>query len=128
MGIDEGGIIMSKELEALNDLRNSGLVKDYNVVCFNKEALEKRLDIIETALIEKENIEKSITELFSGKNGKVITTFDIQKKLKALEIIKSVCPNIFWVMRTTTYKEYKRKCSDDTLLEEEYDLLKEVLL
>ena len=55
--------------------------------------------------------------------------FDIiEKELKALEIIKVVCPNVFWVMRTYTYEEYKKKCSDDTLLQEEYDLLKEVLL
>ena len=50
------------------------------------------------------------------------------KRLKALEIIKVVCPDIFWVMRTYTYKEYKQKCPDDTLLQEDYDLLKEVLL
>ena len=40
---------MSKELEALNDLRNCGLVKD-DVVCFTKKAFEKRLDIIESTL------------------------------------------------------------------------------
>ena len=47
---------MNKELtplEALNDLRNSGLVKD-DVVCFTKKALEIRLNIIETALKENQ--------------------------------------------------------------------------
>ena len=52
----------------------------------------------------------------------------VEKSLKALEIIKIVCPNIFWVMRTYTYKQYKKKCPDDTLLQQEYELLKEVLL
>lgn len=53
---------------------------------------------------------------------------ELEEELKALEIIKTVCPNIFWVMRTYTYEEYKKKCSDDALLREEYDSLKEVLL
>lgn len=52
----------------------------------------------------------------------------IEKRLKALEIIRTVCPNVFWVMRTRTFKEYKKKCDDDTLLEEQYNLLREVLL
>ena len=53
---------------------------------------------------------------------------EYNKEHKALEIIKTVCPNVFWVMRTCTYEEYKKKCPDDTLLQEEYDLLKEELL
>ena len=52
----------------------------------------------------------------------------VENALKALEIIKTVAPNVFWIMRTHTYEEYKKKCSDDTLLQEEYKFLKEVLL
>ena len=69
---------MSKELEAFVRLEQNS--KRY-------KGRKQDLDIVFAALKEKENIEKTINELFSD-NGKVITTIDIKKKLKALEIIK----------------------------------------
>lgn len=54
---------MIKELQALNDLRNSGLVKD-DVVCFTKKAFEKRLDIIEKYLKALEIIKEKEVNVF----------------------------------------------------------------
>lgn len=87
------------------------------------------LDIIETALKEKENIEKTINELFS-ENGKVITTIDIKKKLKALEIIKKkrVDVNCFLIYDLKRYNDFIAKNEFMKLTQEQYDLLKEVLL
>ena len=63
-----------------------------------------------------------------GEENAYVNVLNIaEHSLEALEIIKTVCPNIFWVMRTSTYREYKKKCVDDTLLQEEYKTLKEVL-
>jgi len=72
---------MSKELEALKKIRDKADLEFFI-------PLDEDFEIIETALKEKENIEKSINELFCGKNGEVITSIEIKKKLKALEIIK----------------------------------------
>ena len=30
----------------------------------------------------------------------------IETELRALEIIKTVCPNVFWVVRSKSFKEY----------------------
>lgn len=76
---------MNKELEALSDLRNGGLVKD-DVVCFNKKAFDKRLDIIETALKnERQNAflrEEEIVRTIDRRNA---------KKFKILEYLKDIC-------------------------------------
>ena len=71
---------MSKELEAFVRLEQNS--KRY-------KGRKQDLDIVFATLKEKENIEKTINELFS-ENGKVITTIDIKKQLKALEIIKEL--------------------------------------
>lgn len=93
---------MSEELtplESLNDLKNSGLVKD-NAVCFTKKAFEKRLDIIETALKRLEEHDKIFKKydindiwlepaLYVIKNYFPMDTETQLNELKVLEIIKS---------------------------------------
>lgn len=78
--------MMSKELtplEALERLRPKTTYSPY----YTRSEKRYYCDIVEKALKEKENMENTINELFS-ENGKVITTIDIKKQLKALEIIK----------------------------------------
>lgn len=78
---------MGKELEALERIKNKEILVDIEMTdtFYNEcEDLHYSFDIIETALKEKENTEKTINELFSD-NGKVITTIDIKKQLKRLE-------------------------------------------
>ena len=87
-------------------------------------------DIIETALKEKENIEKTINELFS-ENGKVITTIEIKKKLKALKIIKEKSVDVNWLLQCFTHTKELENYNQDRrhkITEKEYDLLKEVLV
>lgn len=75
-------------------------------------------------------------------------TSEIEKKLKALEIIREKRLNAEWLMESNTYKEYLEYAEDDyeenvvkgatadkeewfrkwVATQEEYDLLKEVLL
>lgn len=112
---------MSKELEAFVRLEQNS--KRY-------KGRKQDLDIVFATLKEKENIEKTINELFS-ENGKVITTIDIKKKLKALKIIKKYIP---YYIEIETDENGKFIMTDhehlvqDELTQEEYDLLNEVLL
>ena len=71
-------------LEALNDLRNSGLVKD-DIVCFTKKALEKRLDIIETTLKDYETLKKE-HEFLSEHFNELLN--ENRKEHRVIEIIK----------------------------------------
>ena len=73
------------------------------------------LDIIETALKRLEDLEK----WFLGDKD--------YKNYKALEIIKKKKVSIFWFLETSNKKEYNY-CVQKSLTQEEYDLLKEVLL
>ena len=57
----------------------------------------------------------------------------IEKSLKALEIIKEKQPDIYYVVKSKDYEDYLRIEGmfinmNRALTEEEYDLLKEVLL
>lgn len=134
---------MNKELEAYRRLCIHLNYKDDYL--FNGGWREDD-ETIETALKEKENIEKTINELFSD-NGKVITTIDIKKQLKALVIIKEKMVNtaefISYVKDTNhNYETYLLDYSQEywylhindnnetsyCLTQEEYGLLKEVLL
>ena len=163
---------MGKELEALERIKNKEILVDIEMTdtFYNEcEDLHYSFDIIETALKEKENTEKTINELFSD-NGKVITTIDIKKQLKrleelekafhtlskedektkkllsleieknrALEIIKDKRVDICYFMNCKTLEEYnddvlasyayeENDAKQRMLTQEEYDLLKEVLL
>jgi len=109
---------MSKELEALQDLRE---VKGWNDAEFNK-----RLDIIETALLQLESI----------RNNYCVCEKDAIKKLRALEIIKNKDVAIFLIKRYKTVEEYNNAMDyiskngvdeAEKLTQKEFDLLKEVL-
>ena len=52
---------------------------------------------------------------------------DVEKKLKALEIIKRDCPNITLLLTCKNYARYL-VMSGGNLLKEDYDFLREVLL
>lgn len=51
----------------------------------------------------------------------------IEKELKALEIIKNKKVNVGWFVKKTNLNAYNSNCYKQ-LTQEEYDLLKEVLL
>ena len=84
---------------------------------------------IEKALIEQENTDKTINELFSD-NGKVITTIEIKNKLKALKTLKDE----LGFDRQSFFVEIDEKGNKKHYFEgreiakDKYDLLKEVLL
>lgn len=125
---------MSKELQALNDLRNSGLVKD-DVVCFTKKALERRLDIIETELKENNELKTRNYELlkesehFYNERNKYKQTLEIIKKeiSDCLEFYydKEHDYGEVWCIQN---EEESRVLIASANSKEEFDLLKEVLL
>ena len=81
---------------------------------------EDYLEIIETALKEYNGAKAHIEALNKERIENSI-------KLKALEIIKTVMPNLTLLGSCKTFKRYKEK-SGDVITKEEYNLLKEVLL
>ena len=123
---------MTKQLSPLEALERIIKHCDCNIC-------DEELYIVGTALKDYEELQKVLDDFGVYNIANLIDTLKNirflekqntinSKELKALKIIKTVAPNVFWVMRTRTYKEYKRKCNDDSLLETEYNLLKEVLL
>ena len=57
------------------------------------------------------------------------STSNIEKELKALEIIKEKIVDIGWLIRSENYSKYNLGVSESQALKKaEYDLLKEVLL
>ena len=70
--------------------------------------------------------EKGINELILIDESKVLKMI---KSLKALEIIKNKRVNLEYLKCCETYEQYKTVCSYwDEINQQEYDLLKEVLL
>ena len=78
-------------------------------------------EIIETALKELDFKRMVIVDFLTGND---------EKKLKALEIIKEKKVNIRGLSRLTLeeYNENRRSHKEEQLTQEEFDLLKEVLL
>lgn len=106
---------MSKELKALERIVNTYYIDN----------MDKEIDIIETALKEYERLLK-MRKTAEWADEKLQT----KKKLKALEIIKerftiqfikSDLPNYYGIMQIGTNPIYIKT-------QEEYDLLKEVML
>lgn len=139
---------MSKELEAFRK------IKEY-LVNLQFHFLEEELDIIETALKEYEEHKQILNDyglsLFDFRHAcftfvqfKNSKGFEgVEKKLKALKIIKEKEVNVYilqWYLKHSSYEQYaddfernRRDCDlpdlgDKILTQEEYDLLKEVLL
>ena len=90
------------------------------------KGLEALKNILNQELIKPNKYRKTIGDIASV--GQVIT---IQKELKALEIIKEKRVNCYLIINSENLKDYN-ECVDDTtekrLTQEEYDLLKEVVL
>lgn len=88
---------MSKELEALESIKQAHYFVDFELDVKVSEDYKKELDIIE-------------------------------KSLKALEIIKNKELNIYFIKRLSL-EDFNFQCRyDQQLTQEEYDLLKEVVL
>jgi len=126
---------MSKELtplEALNEIKDKFFVKDGNST-IGDFGLLRRLDIIETALKDYEKQHQIDIDLLGSAYK---TNVQNEKKLKALEIIKKGCPYIsLEKQKCINYdKPYELiigggyETAYIELTQEEYDLLKEVLL
>ena len=105
---------MSKELTPLEALErvSQRLCGDYN-------DCSHELAVIETTLNENIELKKCIDLI-----GDIETN---NKKLKVLEIIKEKQVNVEWLLETENVEEYNESLYAD-LTQEEYDLLKEVLL
>lgn len=134
---------MSKELEAFERIKN---ITYDRTDLYGIEEYRKSLDIIESALKEKENIESRIDEIFSNHNIKSFVELnerlcdynelkfddDIkQMKLKAFDIIKEkkVDVGALYELDLELYNQYAKEINGTpTLTKEEYDLLKEVFL
>ncbi len=132
---------MSKELEALNEIKekyknDNGLLRRLNVIETALKKLEV-YDMVEKLPMPKVEVLDDNKISYVGHNI-VITDkeqFDKdQKKLKALEIIKEKKVEFSFLYKSDTVEEYNSwlwAIIDHkvyTLVQEEYELLKEVLL
>ena len=114
---------MSKELEALEKIGNAK-TKDTSFGDTIKTNLTKQYKIIETALKEYEGAKNHIEALNKERIENSI-------KLKALEIIKEKRVDVDYLIESVSLEEYNKHiqyCYGSLLTQEEYDLLKEVLL
>lgn len=130
---------MSKELEALKFIKNVEvwIGNDYNTATKVFEIdheYDKAFEIVETALKRLEKIEdKKIVGTTTM--DKALEKFmldncpEIKKKIKALEIIKEKF-YFEWLLLSKNVDQYNEAQDDDKnkLTQEEYNLLKEVLL
>lgn len=102
--------------QALRDLREDAKRHFFE----QRQHLNKRLDIIETALKRLEKIETTTHSVLRD---------DISKTLKAFDIIKEKEVNVFIFLHSGDLETYNDMVEDNRkLTQEEYDLLKEVLL
>jgi len=127
---------MSKELsplEALNDLIDELECEHYGLS--ENEWVVERKQIIETALIENDEAQRELTNLKKALlkgdiTNKWVNDYANQKnkKLKAFEIIKEKRVNVRCLMSGWKLGNYNSYKAHEKLTQEEYDLLKEVLL
>lgn len=129
---------MTKELEALERIKKIEIYKEedyydpddertiglsgYEYQGSVEEEYANEIDILETALIRLEKIDKlPKTEFYT--TNKIELNNELDKKLKALEIIKK-----YYIFEENQFYPFKRKEIGVSETEEENDLLKEVLL
>ena len=127
---------MSKEFEAFVRIAKQLKVCDENC---------RYLDIIETALKNYEELTNKPVMLYGSTHGHTkklidiicknykevkITNLEDEKKLKVLEIIKEKKVDCLLITISQTVMDYNDMCEEDNvnLTQEEYDLLKEVML
>ncbi len=142
---------MSKELEAFERIKNHTLsyVGDtYKTLTDSREMQVEDLDIIETALKNYEELTNKPVILYgktqalidaickAHKEVKVITIID-EKKIRAFDIIKKKRVNVLELCTCANYETYLAffnkwnwygEYDEYILTQEEYDLLREVLL
>lgn len=122
---------MSKELEAWEKIKNitSSYEQGFHSQLKDDYVYEKEVAIIETALKDYER------RLALAKEYKDIN--NVGKRLKAFEIIKEKDVDVVFVKRYKTVEEYNNAMDyisknggdfEEHLTQEEFDLLKEVLL
>lgn len=115
--VEENNYETSKELKALERIKKVQEVADY---------MEKETDIIETALKDYDNLLYKCNKLQDKKQKLLI---EKAKHLKALEIIKEKEVNVYLLNYFGSLESYNEEvCIFRMLNQEEYDLLKEVLL
>ena len=132
---------MSKELEAWQDIKlgyicGQGAINEFAL----RENEREKFKIIETSLKRLEEHDKIFKKydikdiwlepaLFVIKNHFPMNTKIQLKKLKALEIIRIKEIDIAFFKDCPNIEEYNNWCLDKAVLtQEEYDLLKEILL
>ena len=129
---------MNKELEAFRELKEHIEYKGGDFYCAN----ESRLNIIETALKDYENLKEVHFIIHNGaRSMNKQHTLKVLKKLKALEIIKEKRVDVSWLMKCFGFIEnsineeeceyynnnYEAYRNSKSLTQEEYNLLKEEL-
>ena len=131
---------MSKELQALEEIQNYKIKFDANIKYENgdetqhrfetiKDMFQKQFAIIETALKRIPELERENFELSEQVGMYATYKCEDEKKLKALEIIKEKEVDVFIFLHSGYLETYNDMVEDNRkLTQEEYDLLKEVLL
>ena len=130
---------MSKGLEALKDIirianiesevmPNSKLDKDFKVIEKELKELEEHEEILNNYNLTLANFREACLLLAMLKD-EGLNIHDIAKQLKALEIIKKKWVNVLYFRGSSSLEEYNsHHATWHKLIQEEYDLLKEVLL
>ena len=120
---------MSKELEIIKELRC--LVyscQDSGFITNAEKHFLPLLDRLETELKDYEELKKLKLLPYPKVNDEEYRR-NVVKSLQALEIIKEKRVNLEYIKCCENYEQYKTICSYwNEITEEEYDLLKEVLL
>lgn len=117
---------MTKELEALERIKYYGFYDDYGNSHCLVDTYKKELDLIEIALKEHEN-DKQVWKNYL-KEIKNLPPVEVQMKLKAFEIIKEKNVNVLLFNFSTSLRDYNEsRLEKDKLIQEEFNLLKEVL-
>lgn len=123
---------MSKGLEELEKIK---LKWQYGVFTFipNFEIVENELEEGQLAI----NFVNRVYDIIGGENDIDIIIDKVEKQKKALELIKNKQVDVWLFNNNDNFNDYnwaielcyhREKASDYYLTEEEYDLLKEVLL
>lgn len=106
-----------------------GIDTDDHIDCESVEEMAQCLDIIETALKENAELKKMIRNFNEAIGEPMIITPSIEKKLKALEIVKNKRVDVGCLLKSKDLEDYNFfRYGKWRLTQEEYDLLKKVLL
>ena len=115
---------MSKGLEKLKTIRHI-----HDMECGEDESINKDFDVIEEELKRLEELEKAFDALSKDdEKAKKLLSKEIEKN-RALEIIKKTLPAfVYAITNSKDYQDYSSHYISPIITQEEYDILKEVLL